>query len=746
MAIKLSEEKKQELRVQLNKYRNYAQDWMTGAMTGEARTAWDYYYGMLPLPVTEGGSSYVDRTVWESVNGTLQDLLNVFTSGEDAVTFASVDERDADAAKLATQVVNQILLRDNEGYNVLSSALKECLITRNSFVKRYWDEEEKAMTEKVEGVNPDELQAYIQGLEDAGVEKIEVVGQETEDGLIDAEVSYVLRIKKVKIQYVPLEEVLVDQWAQSIQTATYFAHRTRKTKQELLALGFPSDEIDNVTEWNTTEEITQQQIVAWARTDWRNDWHQDIGTDSDDHAQQTWLYEQYIRTSDLADDGIVRLYQVFDAGDRILEINEVDDIPFETFCPYPIPGTIFGESVYDITKDIQDLRTALLRGMIDNIHKANYGRYTAIAGAYDRRSLLDNRPGGVVEMDRPDAVNLMPYHNLPNGIDALLGMTDEVKEMRTGVTKLGMGINADVFKNDNAYATVGLMMNAAQNRIRMVARNIAHNGMCSLMRAIYRLFRENATTPLTVQTEQGIVQVMPKQLPPRNQLIVSVAISPNEKQQRAQNLLMLKQMLTADPTIAPLFGLQQDRYMTSEIFSLMGIKDVHNYLMPLEQYQPQPDPMQELQMQMAQAQVQLTQNQAQKIYSDADNDKHRLAFEQQKAADETQMKMQDLQFKQEHAADSMSLENRKVDNQATVDTMKHNISMMQHSLDQYKATLNELEINLSAQIESHKLVHNATQGYQDLNLKDQTMRNQHKMAQETLKQAKVQQKKNSGTK
>ncbi|MCS5736970.1 hypothetical protein, partial [Herbiconiux daphne] len=62
------------------------------------------------------------------------------------------------------------------------------------------------------------------------------------------------------------------------------------------------------------------------------------------------------------------------------------------------------------------------------------------------------------------------------------------------------------------------------------------------------------------------------------------------------------------------------------------------------------------------------------------------------------------------------------------------------------ATLNELEINLSAQIESHKLVHNATQGYQDLNLKDQTMRNQHKMAQETLKQAKVQQKKNSGTK
>lgn len=746
MALKPEEDIKLELKTQLDKYRNYAQDFMNTAMTGQARYAWDYYYGLLPAPVTEGSSKYVDRTVWESVNGTLQDLLNVFTSGDDNVSFASVDERDADAAKLATQTVNQILLRDNNGYNVLASALKECLVTRNSFIKRYWDVSEKAMTEEVEGVRPDELQGYIQGLEDAGIEKLEVVGVERDDGLVDAKVSYVMKIKKVKVQYVPLEEILIDQWATNLQDATYFAHRTRKTKQELLDLGFPADEIDAVTEWNTTEEISQQQIVAWARTDWRNDWHQDIGTDSDDHAQQVWLYEQYVRTSTLSDDGIVRLYQVFDAGDRILEINEVDDIPFDTFTPYPIPGSIWGESVFDITKDLQDLRTALLRGMIDNVANANHGRYTALVGQYDRRSLLDNRPGGVVEMERPDAVNLFPYHNLPNGIDALLGMTDEVKEMRTGVTKLGMGINADVFKNDNAYATVGLMMNAAQNRLRMVARNIAHNGIMNLYRSIYRIFRENSETPLTVQTQQGLVQVHPRDLPPRNELVVGVAISPNEKQQRAQNLLMLKQMLLADPKIAPLFDLPQDRYLTAEVFDLMGIKDIHNYLMPLEQYQPQPDPMQQLQLQMAQAQVQKTQNEAQKLYADADNDKHRLAFEQQKAADETQLKMQETNFKQEHAADGMALENRKVDNQATVDTMKHNVSLMQHQLDQYKATLSELEINLSAQLESHKLVHQETRGYADLNLKDQTMRHQQKMSEETLAQAKVTQRKNSKVK
>lgn len=231
MALNPTDDIKQELKVQLDKYRNYAQDFMNIAMVGQARWAWDYYYGNLPAPVTEGSSKYVDRTVWESVNGTLQDLLNVFTSGEDAVVFASVDERDSDAAKLATQVVNQILLRDNQGYNVLASAIKECLVTRNSFIKRYWDEQEKAMTEEVEGVDPNELQGYIQGLEDAGIHKIEAIVTEREDGLVDAKVSYVMKIKKVKIEYVPLEEVLVDQWCTSIQDATYFAHRTRKTKK-----------------------------------------------------------------------------------------------------------------------------------------------------------------------------------------------------------------------------------------------------------------------------------------------------------------------------------------------------------------------------------------------------------------------------------------------------------------------------------------------------------------------------------
>ena len=693
-----------ELRVDLQRRFNYAQGYVDIAVKGYAREAWEYFYGNLPAPVTAGSSRWVDRTVWESVNGTLQDIINVFCSGDEAVTFVADNEMDADAADVATKLVNQILLRDNPGYNVISSAAQECLVTRNSFIKFYWDEETKTQTEEAEGVNQEALTAYIQGLEAGGLQNLEVFLTDNDDGSVDVKVTYTQTVKRVKVEYVPSEQVFVDEHATSFADAQYFCHRTRKSKQDLLELGFPKDEIESFNDWTDPMDTTQT-TVAWSRTDWRQDQDADIGTDVEDIASMVWVYEHYIRTGVLDSNKESKLYQVIQAGEHVLSCEEVTSIPFVTFCPYPIPGSFFGQSVYDITKDIQDLRTALVRGYIDNVNNANYGRYKALVGAYDRRSLLDNRPGGVVEMERQDAIDLFPYHNLPQGIEGLIGLTEELKETRTGVTKLGMGINPDVFKNDNAYATVGLMMNAAQNRLRMVCRNIAHNGMIELMRGIYNLVRENGEVPLQVQTPRGMIQVNPKQLPPRNNLQVVVAISPNEKAERAQKLISLKQLIAADQQLAPLFTIEQDRYMTAQIFELMGVKEVHKYLMPLEQYQPpQPSPMEILQMELGKANLDKIQADTQKVMADAFDMRERTTFEQQKAADEFTLRQEELQFKQENAADQMTLENRKEDNAATLEQAKHKLSLLQHQVRQYESVLKELQMNMNHQVEQEKIV------------------------------------------
>lgn len=734
---KISDDILKELKVDLDRRFNYAQGYVDIAVKGYAREAWEYFYGNLPAPVSQGSSRWVDRTVWEAVNGTLQDIINVFCTGDEAVRFVADNEADSDAADVATKLVNQIILRDNPGYNVISSAAQECLVTRNSFIKFYWNEETTNQSEEAEGIDPEALTAYVQGLEDGGLQNIEIFTTENEDGTIDAKVNYTQTIKRVKVEYVPSEQIFVDEHATSFADAQYFCHRVRKSKEELLAMGFPKDEIESFNDWTDPMDTTQT-TVAWSRTDWRQDIDNDIGTQVDDIASMVWVYEHYIRTGLFDNNKEAKLYQVIQAGEHILHYEEVTSIPFVTFCPYPIPGSFYGQSVYDITKDIQDLRTALIRGYIDNVNNANYGRYTAIVGAYDRRSLLDNRPGGVVEMERPDAVNLFPYHSLPNGIEGLIGLTEDIKEQRTGVTKLGMGINPDVFKNDNAYATVGLMMNAAQNRLRMVCRNIANNGMVELMRGVYNLIRENGEVPIEVQTPRGMIKIDPKQLPPRTNLEVVVAISPTEKAERAQKLISLKQLIAADQGLAPLFTMEQDRYMTAQIFELMGIKDVHNYLMPLEQYQPpEPSPQEILQLQMAQAQVENLQANTQKVVADAYNDRERVTFEQQKAADEISLKQNELEFKQEHAADQMTLENRKEDNVTALEQAKHNLAMMQQQVRQYEAVLKELEINMGAHLEGQKLAHQARVHSETVELQKKAANEVKREQQSTVKDSRI---------
>ena len=108
--ITIDEDTLSTLQYQVGTYYNHAIGYHEGELGVRARMGWEYYYGNLPEPVTKGSSKWVDRSVWESVNGTLQELVSVFTSGEDAVKFAPMHSKDADAAIAATKMVNKVLL------------------------------------------------------------------------------------------------------------------------------------------------------------------------------------------------------------------------------------------------------------------------------------------------------------------------------------------------------------------------------------------------------------------------------------------------------------------------------------------------------------------------------------------------------------------------------------------------------------------------------------------------------------
>lgn len=762
--VLLDDDTMSELQHQVGTYYNHAIGYHEGELGVRARTGWEYYYGNLPEPVTKGSSKWVDRSVWESVNGTLQELVSVFTSGEDAVKFSPMHSRDADAAQAATKMVNKVLLRDNPGFNVLHDAFKECLIARNSFIKRYWKTEKKTFTEEFEGLTKDELDLYLSEIEGEIIEftaeiqdlsekedhviETQSTGEPEEDGSKDetkydnleedtpakpdvdlkgtddleeapkpqpekketeepkgklaqeeepkekteekfsGQVTYEVTTEGVCVEYVPFEEVIIEPTARSLADANYIGHRVRKSKDELLIMGFDAETIENL---NPASSDIEAGVIANSRVNNLNPLNvSDVLSVGDERADKLWLHENYIKTSLVS--GRMEILQVFTMNGQIIEVNRVNEFPFETMTPFPIPGSVWGESVFDITRDVQDLNTTLVRGVIDNIMNANFRRYEAIKGQYDRESLLNNRPGAVVEVNMAGAVNPFPFHQLPQGIDSLLDYINSKKEERTGVSKVGQGLDPNVFKNDNAAATVNMVMSAAQNRLRMVARNIAQRGMMSLMLSIYNLIRENGKQLIYVETAKGMVALDPRRLPPRNQMIVAVAVGDGERRERAQALQGLLVSMTQVPQLQQFLQPQNAYYLAAQMFESMGVYDVENYLTPLDQIPPpQPDPVQQLTIQQMQEQIKQVGVQTQNLIANMTEAAKRSDFEQQKAADEMAMKQDESRSKSDYEADKMDLER-----------MKLQIELQKLEIEREKVDLKRQEMLLEAQIEARQ--------------------------------------------
>lgn len=708
--VRLDDEKLMTLRHQLHAYHDHAIGYHEGELGVRVRDGWDYYYKLLPKPIVEGSSKQIMPVVWTTVNGVLSELTSTFTSGEDVVRFAPLNAQDGVAAMAATKMVNKVFLHDNDGYQSLHDVLKECLVARNGFMKHYWDKCKRIIVEEFEDLTKDQVDAYLASVEGDIVEveinetqsviidkdltekKVKKLKQERnkkpEDVKYSGKVTYSKTHEGVKVCYVPFEEVIIEPTARSLNDTNFLAHRVRKTKNELKQMGFDPDLVDRLPVQNSDIEAG---VIANSRINNLSPLNvSDVIFAGDELADKVWLHENYLKTS--IPDGREVILQVFTVHQQVLEINQVNKIPFTTFTPFPIPGTIWGESVYDVCKDLQDLGTTILRGIIDNVMNANFRRYIAIKGQYNRESLLNNRPGAIIEQMAAGSVDVFPYHQLPQGLDTLMQYVEGQKEERTGVSKVGQGLDPSVFKNDNSTATVQMVMTAALNRVRMVARNIAHGGMTDLMLNIYELIRMNGKEPIMVETAQGMLKLDPRQLPERSKMSVSVAIGPAERAERAQKLQALMVAMTSFPQMAQFLQPNNAYYLATQLFESAGIMDVENFLTPPDKLPPpQPDPMQQIQIALGQEQVKQAGVQTQKLVSDVTIAQQKHEFEQQKAADEMDIKRNESNSNQDRMADQTALEEAKL-----------RIEQQRVDIEREKNALKRQEMLIEAQMESRQ--------------------------------------------
>lgn len=143
----------------------------SGALQRDREKALKYYRGEAfgILARQEGRSGVISRDVAEVIDSLMPNIMRVFTSGDRAVEYEPVGQEDEQFAEQATDYANYIWHKENPGFQITHTWVKDGLLQRNGIVKIWWDESKRTTKETLSGLNKDELEAL------AGDPEVEIV-------------------------------------------------------------------------------------------------------------------------------------------------------------------------------------------------------------------------------------------------------------------------------------------------------------------------------------------------------------------------------------------------------------------------------------------------------------------------------------------------------------------------------------------------------------------------------------------
>ena len=617
------------------------------------RKALDYYLRNPYGNEVEGRSQIVTGEVAEAIDGALPQLIRVFTTTEDIVSFEPQSPDDEESAKQATDYCNWVFYRENEGLLILHNWFKDALMQKVGVVKAYWEQKEDINVEKYKNLNENEL-AFL--LSDPAIEVIEqdvefMDGGTDPLGLPIQIPMYNVKVRKskkygcVKIENVPPEEFLISKSARTIEDSPFVAHRRLMTRSELIAMGYDKDLIEGLPSYDDLQ-FTPERVARFSQGE-----QPDQNISLDPAMQVIEVQECYIRIGK-DKSGIAQLRKILYAGSEILDDEECDVVPFHSLCPIPIPHKFFGQSLADRTMDIQLIKSTVTRQMLDNLYLTNNARLGIIDGQVNIDDALNATPGGLIRMKSAGAISAIEVPSVTGQAFPMLEYMDQVQAKRTGVSDSQQGLDPDVLNNVSATA-VAAMMKSNSGKLELIARIFAETGVKSLFKGILHLLGKYQDQAKIVRMRGKFVSFDPRTWTNQYDVSVNVGLGSGDREQKLAMLQMIlakqEQILTQFGPSNPLVSVAQYRDTLARLIESAGFKDASTFLNEItpevndQLSQPQP-PAPDVQAEMTQllAQVEREKNEARSQIEAAKIDLERQTLEAEftRKGIELQMKQQ----------------------------------------------------------------------------------------------------------
>lgn len=643
----------------------------SSTLSSEREDALSYYMGeMDDMPSVEGRSKAVSTDVFDTIESMLPDLVEVFTGGEEVVRFKPVGPEDVQAAEQETQYVNHVFMEKNDGFLVLYSFFKDALLSKNGVAKVYWDETEEDEQQTFLD-QPEDVFALVSTKPDVEItehsEHQDDYGQTLHDFTVRTKKSYGC----CKVEPVPPEEFGVARDTRTLRKARYCFHRVKRYQADLIAEGYDPEQIRKLPTYGenqSSEESARDTVDEGAFS----------GGDSglNTAMRPIDITEHYIRMD--YDGKGARLYRVTTGGDsfQVLRHKEqpavvpINRIPFAAITPIIVTHRWQGRSVADLVMEIQRIKTALLRALLDNAYLAvnpitEVSEENASATTID--DLLVRRPGGLVRSKRPGGVQIIEHPGVGDDVFPLMEYQDSVREWRTGVTRQGAGLDADALNNQSATAA-NQLHNAAKAKLKLIARIFAETGVKDLFWIMHATIRENASQQDTFQVSNNWITVDPRTWKTRNDMTADVGLGTGSKQEQLVGHQMVmnvqKELMLAGLTnmVSP----QNLWNSCKKLVRLLGEKAADQYFTD-PSTQPPPEPKPDPEMVKIQGQLEIEKIQAQ---ADIANTEKKLQADLTKISAEIQMSRELHGLKMEELRETNAIKMQQMRMKTVSDAMK----------------------------------------------------------------------------
>lgn len=680
--------------------------------------ALDRYMGRPYGDELAGRSQVVSRDISDVVEGVAANVLKPFVGGDKIVMFNPRGPEDEEGAEQETDYVNFVVMERNNGFVVLNSAVKDALLLRNGYLKCGWAKRDDITIEKYEGLSEEELSLLA---EDEDVEIVghseypdpfgQVAAQTVPPNVMvpaqlpmlhDVQVHRKSPTEYVEVMPTPPDEIIVTQRSTepSVQNADFVQHRTRKTLSELRELGYKIED-DILDDEDGSDSIEDQSRALFQSQSTGSLWDDPTA----DPARRIVLFKESWLRIDVNGDGIAELRRICQVGRNLLANEDADLIPIACFTPILMPHRHLGISVYDLVKDIAQIKTAMLRSHLDNRYLQNNAEKVVNTSAVENMDdFLVSRPGGVkrVRGNVGDAVMQLVVPDTGSGALMTLEYLDSIRENRTGYTKAAEGMKSGSLATD----TLGeLQQQVSQSgvRLEMIARTIAETGLRDLFRIVHALTLKHSSRAEKVRLRNDWVVINPREWVRRTDLSISVGLGSTTGPQQMQNLMMIGQ---AQQQAMPMgIVTPENVYNTlSKLSTAAGFKNPDEFFTKpakkpkvdpqtgqpvmgpdgkpeMESAPPPQQPPPELQaaQAMAQGNVQKAQIDAQ---SKVQVEQVKYQLEPQKMAQESQIRIQEAEIKarveieKAHLQGQIELEKERIRAQAQVQSRAHDAALV----------------------------------------------------------------------